>query len=237
MPPSIQQQAKGMAKQWWDTQASQIPQSTNRKSLGETQDFIDSRSAQTQQQQKSDYYQQYDRQLNDMNLWAQNSQSIKTNEDNINRQFQGNQNAQVMQRQDNQYTQQNASRYGGKNSETFGRGAAQPNGYAQHLDGSRGLYDMSSVANWNLRNSSSIDSTRRASEAEAAGDVLRAKAQGDAQERAAKVAADADAARQANQNNYAAQEAAKDREAQQKLATLQGYSISPGSFQYWGGRV
>lgn len=84
MPTVTQQKAKDMSKFWQEGQAKL----SQPKSSDFNQNYVDNRSNQAQFQQGANDQYLYDRQLKDMRLWAQNSQSIKTNEGRIGREQQ-----------------------------------------------------------------------------------------------------------------------------------------------------
>jgi hypothetical protein len=78
MSVATQQKAKGLSQQWWNSQASRIPQGNQRNS-DSMQNFVDNRVNRFTQQGKADYWNQYNTQLKDMNLARQYSESYQIN--------------------------------------------------------------------------------------------------------------------------------------------------------------
>jgi len=225
MPVSTQQDALDMSKQWQGWQGVNNNNSQN---------FIDNRVGKAQQQQKADYNQQYNQQLTDMTNWAQNANSIKTNTDIIARQRQDNQQAAQLQQSTLDRADANKNSYGGSSSTSYGMNAAPPSGYGTNVYGQRTPYNPDTVSDWQDNQDRVATNNARMSQANAAGDIARTQAQTDAQSRLTTQQAGIDAAKQSQQNNFNSQQAAADRASQLNLATLQSYSINPGSFKYWG---
>lgn len=234
MPTSKQQQAKQMSQQW----SNKIPQSTDR--TGDfNQDYIDVRSNQTQQKQKANDDYLYNRQLNDMSLWAQRSESNQINRERVGREADQKHsgfdyNAQLWQRD------RAGSKSAGSSGTAFGEGAPPPSSFIMNERG-QSFYRPGIELDWRRRQdqvlNDKVNQAKRMSDIEKEKQDYFNKTQYTQNVDMMNRQASLDAQKTGQDKVFQAQEAAKDRESRQQLAMTQAYSFNPGQYQYWGGRV
>lgn len=117
----------------------------------------------------------------------------------------------------------------GSSASAFGKGAVAPGGYSTNAWGQRGLYNASEVADWNLRQASSIKSIKDASEAEAAGDVKRAMGQSQAQQQLLAAQLRADLAKSGQEQAFQGTQSAAQRASAERIAGTQAQASILGS--------